>query len=106
MGKDKDEGLQVLDGVPGMQLADAQGHYPRKDESLPCTHDPPSRRWWHGLLSERESGRGDDKHVRPPTATPEDAAPSTVPCRVEGDAGGEPVLLLHPWGESPRALTA
>ena len=28
----------------------------------------------------------------------------TVPCRIEGDAGAEPVLLLHAWGESRRSF--
>lgn len=28
----------------------------------------------------------------------------TVPCLIQGDAGAEPVLLLHPWGESRRTF--
>jgi rifampin ADP-ribosylating transferase len=28
----------------------------------------------------------------------------TVPCLVQGDAGAQPVLLLHPWGESRRSF--
>ena len=28
----------------------------------------------------------------------------TVPCRIEGDAGAKPVLLLHAWGESRRSF--
>jgi rifampin ADP-ribosylating transferase len=28
----------------------------------------------------------------------------TVPCSIQGDDGGEPVLLLHAWGESRRSF--